>query len=220
MTATELKVGDSVLLTKGYGGRPEKTTVSKVTPKGLVEVSSLPTVKFKKHPGYSQEIEGTYIEVGKRSLRTIYPFSEETLTALNERADATEVNKKAIEMVREVEREAREAEKAEALAEVKTACGGVLPIDHSYTFPDDSRMHVLTLPVKSCHTERKKGYEVVIVRIKESDWDVDAEGVKKVEAFMTLANGGTQSFSSYSGQTYKDNVEALWDCCRVAYHAW
>ena len=221
MTTHRFEVADKVILTKGYGKRPEVSHVTKVTKAGWVEVFAFPGTKFKPSKGFGCD-PLTYEETGPRSNKVLLPFSEETLAKLNERAEAAEVNARVKEGMRKAEKEAREAEKVRELEEVKAACNHFLPTDHFLGAVDGSEMFTLVLPVKPEYAERKAGYEILVVRVKdkmERDWDTNEE-VKKVEAHMTLANGSTHSFASYSGETYRDATEALWDCCRKAYHSW
>lgn len=110
---------------------------------------------------------------------------------------------------------------AEELAAVKAACGedGLNVLQH-FTAPDGNEVYTIRLPILPEVSDRKKGWEIMTVRIgpPTTDW----MGRTSREYAMTVCNGSSGSFGSYSISNVDPNdpESALWDCARQAYHNW
>lgn len=222
---SQVKVEDVVIYVKRRGQRPVLDTVTKVTKTGQIGIAGMPGTNFKRN--YNETYESTSHTDGKvYLLANGQPadrnnFSDHKLDELNaeagerEAADAEEKAAKAKQAAKRDERIAAE------LAEVKAACGGILPVEISRTLPDGSRLVTLNLPVKPEHAERKGGFEVVICRLKDEDDYVWQTGDKKkvVALHMTYLHAGSSSFPSCSGTQFDNDDEALWEAVRDQYHS-
>lgn len=212
----QLKVGDVVIYLARWGARPTTDNVGKVTKAGWVEINSKPGRKF------HHDHHDTWYNTTRHMHDYIFPFSEEKLAYLNdvaERYDAAQAQRQEEQKQRQAE---RQAEREAQLATIKSACNNDLPVVNFLGCLDGSRIFTLAIPVHPEHAERKKGFEVVIVRLidkEEVDWaSEDCRKVKVVEVNITRANGRTSSFSSYSSFTAPNDTDGLWEAVCVCYH--
>ena len=114
------------------------------------------------------------------------------------------------------------------------------------TQPDGTRFYVFDIPVRPEYLERKKGWEILMVKCRdteERDYDKAAKlrasmtkeewekmtdedymqrcMTKRVEVDTTYTNGSRRSFSSRSTLRMDNDEEAIWEAIRERYFdAW
>ena len=204
---------------------------------------------------YFRETSGTSVLVkhdlaGGRSNRRyrkelLYDYSDEVMVELqmlqskiNQRLE----EKKQAEAIRLQE---IASNKAKEMAEVKSVCAGRLMMKVTMRKPDGTRIYVLDVPMNAEYTERKKGWETVMVVCKDTeelDWEKWGEwkkehkdkeitdettklgeqacSVRRVEFSFTWINGSHSSFSSCSTNKLANDTEALWEVMRYVYTSW
>jgi hypothetical protein len=226
MTTTQWvpKVGEECVYVPCYSGKPEITSIDRITPAGKVGI-----IKDNGKTLFKRYSDTNFRAQGPGYKQTVYLCPIDQLAELEANyADAdSERDQRLIEQKRrQLEREQQHAQE---LAEVKSAMlsGGKAECKESGDFhrgipgplrlPDGSRMYTIHIPVKPEYAERKKGYEVCVVRC----WDGNGEWLMKdsrlIGAAYTYANGNTCSFSSCSTYFSKTDEDAVWEAVRSCY---
>ena len=223
MNTNKLNVGDVVILRKNGSTKPETTNVDSVTAAGNFRVYAAPGILFS-----GDRWADGYAPREKRRDEMVYLYTEEKLAEVmkrwNDNAAAAEAKKVERE---EAHKKAAERHAAE-LVEVKLAMGGFMMVRAREVMPDGSRIFWVNLPIKPSVAERKVGFEVMFVRLKDvEDYDWDAPSgpdghkkVKKVELVYSYLNGGSCSFASVSAEKCGSDEEALWEAARRLYYSW
>lgn len=225
---TTPKVGDAMILTKGYGGKPVTTNVDKVTPKGWLRLW-VPA-----NPGYfatfKADWRNEYTETGvaKHNAKwTAVAYSDEKSAELIAKHEERLAEKARKEAEVKAYEEARNNRLAEELAAVKAACGGnVYSRVRGRADEDGYSLVWLALPVKPELVERKGNAEhvwVKLVEVEETDYKAsrmtgEEVKVKMVEAYLTYANKRNGSLPSCSSSKSATEEEALWNAARYCYH--
>jgi len=246
----EYKVGDVMILVRGGDYPVTSVNVDRLTKTQIVvrdpRQSDDPkqVLRFEKRTNWAERREGLLLHdsVGGRGRRcdiNLYDYTEEAMAKLLERREKTKQLADERRAAQEQQRQEVEERRASELAEVKELCGGQLALitKLSTVQPDGTRFYVLEIPVSSKYTERKKGWELIVVKCKDTEeWDWRKchempEGsseqaikmactTKIVEFAATYANGSTCSFASCSTQRAKNDEEAQWETVRDCYNSW
>jgi hypothetical protein len=221
--SNEVKVGDVMILVRSYG-LPETVNIHRVTPSGQVtflDENGVESRRFKRD--WPDAVNYRPVKQGySRFSCQLYVYSDEKLAELRQVAEehaVAQAEKKVAEEKRQAEIAAANAAER---AELKKAVGGsIIAVSSLRVLPDGSRLYTVTLPVKECYAERKKNFEVAIVRCwdeKRYSWQGNSEdGVKFA---MTYCNGDCVSFSSCSTEFAVNDEVALWSTATYLYHRW
>lgn len=232
-------VGEQVVYQSGYREKPIVVVVVRVTPAGRIAISTdSGKALFKRGSKY---IGGDLNSIPCYEAKN-YGNAEvcalehlELLTKNHEKYVAAQQEKKQQENENQAERDrqyAQEMDEVKAAFVVKVnfdqeqgyaqemgetvdlfslACNG------KETFPDGTRLYTLHLPVKPELAERKKGYEVLIVKCKNNTHWRDEKLV--VESCHAWFNGSTRSFTSCTNQHYATDEDAVWAAACSCYHS-
>ena len=233
-TTKTLNVGDYVLYRKGWGHKPVKTTVRKMSKAGWPSISLEPTgeglvldpakfLQFKPVRWVSPTdlVEYELKGVGSRTFGQLASWSPEVTEkweAEHAKAEETRKEKEADQAKRKAEREERTRTEMDAVADAIGTPWKAVTFQE--TLPDGSRLILLALPVKPDQVERKKGFERVLVRLHTSQDQRPWNEGKTVEMHLSYVNGSSGSFPSCSGEWFKSDDDALWEACRYVYHCW
>jgi len=178
---------------------------------------------------------------------SLYDYMDEAMVMLQKNRDEA-VRLAQERRQAEEEHQQKIADKhARELAEVKELCDGQLQIVSKLAtrMPDGTRIYVLECPVHANSFERKKGWEIVVVKcedVEELDWEKSRKWreehreeeiseqeeeagrrecmVKRVEYHITHVHGSSSSFCSCSGNRAASDEEALWEALHSAYTSW
>jgi len=207
-----VSVGSVVILRDSRKGTFRRVNVTKVTKTGRFYVEESP-VLFRESGEPVERKAITHLECVENTDKNWVQLEWREESDKKRRAE-----RKAADDERHA---AYEARMAEELAAVKAACGeeGLNVLQH-FTAPDGNEVYTVRIPVMEAYVERKKGWEIMTVRIgpPTTDW----MGRTSRECAMTVCNGSSGSFGSYSTSNADPNdpEKALWDCARQAYHSW
>ena len=198
-------------------------------------------MKMRRH-----EIVGSYI-TRRFAQANLYDFSDEAMAVLlKNRVEAVRLAQERRQA--EEEHQQKIADKhARELAEVKELCDGQLQTAAKLAtrMPDGTRIYVLECPVHADYFERKKGWQIVVVKCEDvegQDWEKfrkwreehpeeeiseqeEEAGrrkcmVKWVEYHIARIHGSSISFCSCSGNKATSDEEALWEALHSAYTSW
>lgn len=220
-----IKAGDTVLVVRHYGDEIDEALVHRVTPTRHICVKKGEVDWGRYH---FVNPMGCYVQ-WKKGLATrfrIYENTPENMEKLIQQRD----QKRADDQQKKMDREKKaaedlarqQAERAEVQRRWKELYGETPIYQSSELLPDGSRLYVLNLPVNPNSAERKKGYEVLLVRCTDATrYDYESnEDVPVVEWAMTYINGRTSSFSCVSTQQSKTDEDALWEAAVHCYFGW
>jgi len=253
----EHKVGDVMILVRGNEqlttiniDRLTKTQIVVRDPQQPDDPKQV--LRFEKQTNWAERREGLlhHDSVGGRGRRcdiNLYDYTEEAMVKLLERREKNKQLADERRATQEQQRQEVEERRARELAEVKGLCGGQLMLitKLSTVQPDGTRFYILEIPVSPRYVERKKGWELIVVKCvgrQEEDWEKYGEWrevhrgeelteevieagrvactVKIVEFAVTYANGSMGSFASCSTQKAKNDEEAQWEAVRDCYNSW
>lgn len=229
MAIKTLNIGDRVLFVKSYGAAFEPAVVTKVTKKwAYIATDSSDDYDHTKIPAFTREFRGSDTSPAQKCR--YYASAAVRLDTPENRAALTEchleVEKRAAEKRADAERReaAYEERLAAEFAAVRAAMGmptGMPMTRTRDTMPDGSRLYNIDIPVHPEYTERKKGWERLIIRCVESSCGLFGSDDKNViESGFTYCNGSSHSFSSVSTSRYETDEDAIWDAIRRQYHSW
>ena len=116
----------------------------------------------------------------------------------------------------------REQLHQEELAETKIAMGNDLArhTKFSQTMPGGARLALLKIPVKPEHDERKKGWQVVLVKLANTDQSRYDDSLRNVTCDCTYTNGNAGGFPSCSTTYHATDEDALWEVVNHVYQNW
>lgn len=217
-------VGEQVVYLSGYKQKPVVVTIVRVTPAGRIAISvDKGKALFKRGSRY---IGGDFNSIPCYEAKN-YGSAEvcalqhlELLTKKHEEYLASEQEKK---RQGDEKRAERDRQYAQEMDETKAAYGGQKLLEltndkwRQEILPDGNRLYMLHLPVKPQLAERKKGYEICIVKCKDNSSHWSDEKLV-VESVYTWFNGNTGSFASCSSQHYKTDEDAVWAAACYCYH--
>lgn len=236
IVTTGIQVGLKVLYVVRDGAEFQEGTVTKVTKatfKFVTDHNGKEHGPFSNAPNWNKEYEVWKAPKWGRDARVVEDtiVNRQEIIDRNARLQAEREQKVLQAKIRQQEREEEEARQLEVVMDA-CGCHSGLPLKQMRsmeTMPDGSRIYTLVIPVKPEYVERKKGWELIIVRCKDvddMDWDSprdengDRKMIRLVEAAYTYTNGESYSFASISTSKYKNDQDAVWDAIRSQYHSW
>lgn len=215
-----MKVGDSVIYVSTYGAQPIRTKVVKITMKGGLRIAE------SEHLFRSTFRDGAYGAIGTYGGVMLYDDTEKVWN--DAMADFQKSQQAKQEKADEQQRQRDECnqEPARQLVEVQDLLlrNGQTPAPELWdclsqrTLRDGSRLYQMDLPVHPDYTNRKEGFEVLLVRCKTIDKEHAWEEGKPIEMAYTYVNGRTNSFSSISTSNHASDEEAIWEAIRYCYN--
>lgn len=212
-----MKLGDKVIYVPKYNGHyPALHTVTRVTPKGMIELLELPKILFK-----PQHWNDEVYEPWRDGSGRVYVYSKEKMDELNKYAREHERESNKREAEREKNKQERLKRLANELAEVQRVCGKLEDVIEFTKRTSGGNIFVLSIPVKAALLERKGESETIIVktRVNEQHYNYEIKEYEKGwEFWMTYTHKGTHSFSSSSSSIAGTEDEALWEAIRHAYN--
>lgn len=217
------KVGEVVVYVV-RGQMPKTTNVHRVTPKGKIGIDLDEGKKlYKRSWRFTGNIDTrqTCYEDSLDSHRHCYVYPLSALPALEQEYDAELAAQEEKRQENKRKQEERDQRSAKELAEVQSACLAMSnwPGFVHEVLPDDSRLYRIHLPVKPDYAERKKEFEILIVRCWNDNTSWRSEDMP-IRSAYTYCNGDNESFSSCSSYGTKTDEDAVWEACRNRYHSW
>lgn len=208
------QIGQSVVLTKGYGGEPVQGEVVSVSPSGKVIGVAAEGGKYRfRVLGYGDYAEGAE-KHGKYNRCHPESFAETLQKQHDDRKRDAEIQR-AMQQQRIAERQAEQQQK---LNHTKAAFGGDYRsrLQSVQPLPDGTTLYTFGMPLLPAYADYKK-FEMMMVRTFVGKQFTLEGYVDQWEAAYTFINAAEKNFASCS-TIYADTEEdVIWECLSLKY---